>query len=129
VIEQVADGDQFAVRGKFREKIGEVIVVVQLAIVYQQHDARSGELLGERCQPEVGLGVNWMPGAEVGDSVSAAKDGFAVALYKNGCAGGIVGFQRLEYGVDLAGGNLGGSRGEKDDTRSQESKREPRFHW
>ena len=49
VVEQVADGDGFSVGRKFGEEVGEVVVVVQFAVVYEKHDAGRCELLGERC--------------------------------------------------------------------------------
>ena len=47
MVEQVANRDGLAVRGEVWKEVGEAVVVTQLGIARQQHDARCGELLGE----------------------------------------------------------------------------------
>ena len=47
VVQQIANRDRLAVSGKLGEEVGEVIVVVKLAVPHQQHDAGCRELLGE----------------------------------------------------------------------------------
>lgn len=107
MVEQIADRNGFAVRRKFREEVGEVVVVVELAVANQEHDARRRELLGERCQPEVGLPVDGMESTEIGDAVAAAEDHLTAMDYQDGGAGSGGGFQGGEDGIDLPGWNLG----------------------
>jgi len=45
--EEMADGDVFSVGGEVGEDVGEMVVVVELAVVHQEFDAGGGELLGE----------------------------------------------------------------------------------
>ena len=93
-VEQIADRDRLAVGREFGEEVGEVIVVVQLAVTHQQHDAGRGELLGKRCQAEIGLRIDGMQGAQIGDAVPAAKCRTPVADDENGSSGGVAGFKR-----------------------------------
>ena len=90
MVEQVADRDGFAVGGEFGEEIGEVVVVVQLAVVDEQHDAGRCELLGEGCEAEICGGVDGVEGAEIGDAVSAAKDGLALRTTSTAAPGAVV---------------------------------------
>ena len=60
MVEQIADRDGFSIRGELGEEVGEVVVVVQFAVVRQQHDAGGGELLGERGEAEIGFGIDWV---------------------------------------------------------------------
>lgn len=111
MVEQVADGDGFSVGGELGKDVGEMVVVVEFAVVDEQHDARCGELLGERGQAEICLVVYGAEGAKVGNSVAAAEDGLAVVDDEDRGAGSGGGFQWGEDGVDLVGGDLGGGGG------------------
>ena len=46
MVKKVANSDGFAVGGKLRKDIGEVVVIMQLAVAHQQHDGGGGELFG-----------------------------------------------------------------------------------
>src|ERR1700730_4458858 len=46
MVKEVAHSDGFAVGGKLRKDIAEAVVIMQLAVAYQQHDGGGGELFG-----------------------------------------------------------------------------------
>src|ERR1035441_9359041 len=66
--EQMSDGDGAAIGGEVREDAREFAVVLELAVMDQQHDGHGGELLGDGGQAEIGLPVDFGGGAEVADS-------------------------------------------------------------
>src|ERR1039458_1207871 len=85
--QQVTNGDGAAIGGEVREDVAEFAVVLQLAVMDQQHGGHGGELLGERRQPEIGLLVDFGGGAEVADSIAALEERAAVVADQDGQAG------------------------------------------
>jgi len=92
VVEQVANCDGFSVGREFGGDVGEMVIVVELAIVDEEHDACRRELFGKRCQPKVRLRVDRAQGAKVGDTISATENGLAVADDEDCGAGSCGGF-------------------------------------
>src|ERR1017187_6139170 len=119
MVEQVANCDGFSIGREFRKEVGKVVVIVEFAVASQQHDGGSGELLGERCQPEIRLRINGAHRAQVSDAISAAEDGLSFANYEDCGPGGASGVQGGEDGVDLGWGNLGGGGGNGKDQRTR----------
>src|SRR5579863_2337290 len=125
MVEQIANRNRPAIFRKLREKVGEMVVVAQLAIPRQQHDARRRELLGKRRQPEVSARIDLRPRTKVANAVAAAKHCPSVADDKHSSAGSVTGLERCENGLDLSCGNLDGSgdrgKGERQQQRDCES--------
>src|ERR1035441_10849669 len=100
MVEQIADGDRFSIGRKFRKEVGEVVVVVQFAVASEEHDGRSGELLGERCQTEIRFRIDRMQRTQIGNVVPVAEYWPSVVDDENRGARSVAGFQRREDGVD-----------------------------
>src|SRR5207248_3413106 len=107
MVEQIADSDGFPVGGEFGKDVGEVVVVMQLAVMDEEHDAGGSELLSKRGETEIRVGFDGMPGAQICDAVSLAKGDLPFIDDENRRTGSIRGLQRGKNGADLARGNLG----------------------
>ena len=101
MVEQVTNRDGLAVFRKFREEVGEMVVIVQLAVARQQHDARRRELLGKRRQTKIRLRIDGVPRVQIGNAVSATKDGPPIADHEHGGARRVAQLQRSKDSVDL----------------------------
>src|SRR5580700_545062 len=119
MVEQVANCDGSSIGRELGKKVGKVVVIVKFAVASQQHDGGSGELLGERCQPEIRLPLNGAHGAQVRAAISAAENGLSFANDEDCGPGGARGLQGGEDGVDLGWGNLGGGGGNGKDQRTR----------
>ncbi len=84
VVQEIADGDGLAVGGKIGEDVGEFVVVAQLAVVDEQHDGHSGELLGAGSQAEIGLRVDFGEGVEFARAIAAFEYGAAIFADEDG---------------------------------------------
>jgi hypothetical protein len=108
VVEQIANSDGFPVGGKFRKEVSQVVVVTQLAIAHQQHNARRCKLLSKRRQPEIRSIIDGRERPQISNAISASKHRLAVANHKHRRPRGVDRFQRRKNGVDLPGRNLCG---------------------
>src|SRR6266849_1071473 len=57
MVQEVSNGDRFAVGGKIGKKFRERLVVAKFSVVDEQHDRHGGELLREGSQAEIGAGI------------------------------------------------------------------------
>src|SRR5580765_815669 len=83
-----------------------MLVVPQLAIVHEQHNARSCELLGEGCKPEVRLRIDGTQRTQVGNSIALPENRLAVADNEHSRPGRVGRLERGEDLLDLAGVHL-----------------------
>src|SRR6266702_5803940 len=94
----MADSDRLPILGKIRENLGQVIVVMKLAIVYQEHDRHCSELFADGSQPEIRVLVNFLSGSQVRDSIAALEDFAAVFDNQARSAGRVI---RLQISKDI----------------------------
>ncbi len=87
-----------------------MVVIAQLAVVHEKHDAHRSELLGKGCKTEVSLRVDGMKRTKIRDTVTLAKDWLAVAHNEDCAAGCVAGLERSEDGIDLGRRNLSSRR-------------------
>src|SRR6266850_2274504 len=57
MVQEVSNGDRFAVGWKIGKEFRERLVVAKFFVVDEQHDGHGGELFGERSQAEIGAGI------------------------------------------------------------------------
>ena len=72
--EQVAHGDGARVWRKVRGRFGQRLVVAEFAVVDQEHDGHGGELLGERREAEIRVGIDLRQRSQIADAVAALED-------------------------------------------------------
>ncbi len=92
MVEQIANGNGLPVSRKFRKKVSEVIVIMQLAIARQQHNARRRELLGKRRQPKIRSSIDGSKRPQISNPISPPKHGLAVVDDEHSSAGSTAGF-------------------------------------
>ena len=80
---------RFPVFRKVGENVGEPVFVAQLAIVHQQHDRHGGELLGARCQAEIGVRVDLAPGTQIGYAIATLEHDYSVLDDEHGARRGL----------------------------------------
>ncbi len=78
MVQEVSNGHGFSVGGKIRKEFRERLVVAKFAVVHEQHDRHSSELLGEGCEPEICMGINFRFHAEIADAVAALENGLTL---------------------------------------------------
>src|SRR5262249_2319829 len=84
VIQQVANRDVLAIRGKFWKKLRQLVVVLQRAIVRKQHDRHGGELLRKGRETKISSRVDFRFGAQVAHSVAVLENGLGILAHQNG---------------------------------------------
>ena len=93
MIEQVADADALCILRKSGENIRQAGVILQLAVMDEQHDSHRGKLFCYRCQPEVGMLADRAQTLKVSDPIPALEGDVPVLYDEYGGARSLPGLQ------------------------------------
>src|SRR5579871_2870586 len=87
VIEQIEDGDFLAVVGEFRDVFADIVVNGELPFLFEQENARGGELLGSGADIKDGARSDGNLLFEVREAVALFVDDFAASRNGEGASG------------------------------------------